>query len=151
MGEFHINIHQLSIVISLNEVGDTWWKMPYNRINLGNGLPAMWLEWWCNAMLLWGHLIPICIMMAHYGLNVLWIFIRKLFQSRTIPTNELHPFITSAMWPLLSPCTIINPISPTYSAPLNYMGCVWWISLIVRFIGPTWGQPGSCRPQVGPM
>ena len=25
------------------------------------------------------------------------------------------------------------------------------ISLIARFMGPTWGPPGSCRPQVGPM
>ena len=25
------------------------------------------------------------------------------------------------------------------------------LSLIVGFIGPTWGPPGSCRPQMGPM
>ena len=25
------------------------------------------------------------------------------------------------------------------------------VSLIARFTGPTWGPPGSCRPQVGPM
>ena len=24
-------------------------------------------------------------------------------------------------------------------------------ALIARFMGPTWGPPGSCRPQVGPM
>ena len=28
-------------------------------------------------------------------------------------------------------------------------GC--WPSQIARFMGPTWGPPGSCRPQVGPM
>ena len=27
----------------------------------------------------------------------------------------------------------------------------WWVSLIARFMGPTWRPPGSCRPQVGPM
>ena len=25
------------------------------------------------------------------------------------------------------------------------------LSQIARFMGPTWGPPGSCRPQVGPM
>ena len=25
------------------------------------------------------------------------------------------------------------------------------ISQIARFMGPTWGPPGSCRPQMGPM
>ena len=25
------------------------------------------------------------------------------------------------------------------------------MSLSARFVGPTWGTPGSCRPQVGPM
>ena len=34
-------------------------------------------------------------------------------------------------------------------------GC-WWIiilltSHIARLMGPTWGPPGSCRPQIGPM
>ena len=28
--------------------------------------------------------------------------------------------------------------------------CKVW-SLIARFMGPTWGSPGSCRPQVGPI
>ena len=30
----------------------------------------------------------------------------------------------------------------------------WWLhqhSQITRIIGPTWGPPGSCRPQMGPM
>ena len=38
------------------------------------------------------------------------------------------------------------------------LSCVWpcWIcslytSQIARFMGPTWGPPGSCHPQVGPM
>ena len=26
-----------------------------------------------------------------------------------------------------------------------------WTSQIARFMGPTWGPPGSCRPQMGPM
>ena len=27
---------------------------------------------------------------------------------------------------------------------------VYNTSLVARFMGPTWGPPGSCRPQVGP-
>ena len=26
-----------------------------------------------------------------------------------------------------------------------------WPRYISKFMGPTWGQPGSCRPQMGPM
>ena len=28
---------------------------------------------------------------------------------------------------------------------------LWETSQVARFMGPTWGPPGSCRPQVGPM
>ena len=26
-----------------------------------------------------------------------------------------------------------------------------WLTQIAEFMGPTWGPPGSCRPQMGPM
>ena len=29
--------------------------------------------------------------------------------------------------------------------------CDWWIPQIAKFMGPTWGPPGPCRPQMGPM
>ena len=43
--------------------------------------------------------------------------------------------------------------------PSHYLNQQWiifnWtvmnISQIAKFIGPTWGPPGSCRPQMGPM
>ena len=28
---------------------------------------------------------------------------------------------------------------------------LWQATQITRFMGPTWGPPGSCRPQMGPM
>ena len=36
---------------------------------------------------------------------------------------------------------------------LWYAGSCWWhvFTQIARFMGPTWGPPGSCRPQLGPM
>ena len=32
-----------------------------------------------------------------------------------------------------------------------FLGSVLLYSLIARFMGPTWGPSGSCRPQMGPM
>ena len=32
-----------------------------------------------------------------------------------------------------------------------YSGCSLNSSQITKFMGPTWGPPGSCRPQLGPM
>ena len=26
-----------------------------------------------------------------------------------------------------------------------------WLTQVAKFMGPTWGPPGSCRPQMGPM
>ena len=34
---------------------------------------------------------------------------------------------------------------------LCLLGSITIITQIARFMGPTWGPPGSCRPQVGPM
>ena len=33
----------------------------------------------------------------------------------------------------------------------NYTFCVLFYSQIAKSMGPTWGPPGSCRPQMGPM
>ena len=34
---------------------------------------------------------------------------------------------------------------------LSWSKCVNSGTQIARFMGPTWGPPGSCRPQMGPM
>ena len=33
----------------------------------------------------------------------------------------------------------------------QYIDVTWPSSQIAKFMGPTWGPPGSCRPQMGPM
>ena len=34
----------------------------------------------------------------------------------------------------------------------QYSTCFWTENVqLTKFIGPTWGPPGSCRPQMGPM
>ena len=56
----------------------------------------------------------------------------------------------------------INPqkILHTGPSPVNYevsfasnLEKLWkkWSSQMAKFMGPTWGTPGSCRPQMGPM
>ena len=32
-----------------------------------------------------------------------------------------------------------------------YHGACWWPTHRAKFMGPTWGPSGSCRPQMGPM
>ena len=43
----------------------------------------------------------------------------------------------------------------TLSLAMNYwtIACYDYVILsqIPKFMGPTWGPPGSCRPQIGPM
>ena len=38
-------------------------------------------------------------------------------------------------------------------SPIDSKSALVWVitSQIIRFMGPTWGPPGSCRPQMGPM
>ena len=31
------------------------------------------------------------------------------------------------------------------------MAAIFLTTQIAKFMGPTWGPPGSCRPQMGPM
>ena len=43
-------------------------------------------------------------------------------------------------------------LAPTPAAIILTMDALDYLRpLITRFMGPTWGPPGSCRPQVGPM
>ena len=35
--------------------------------------------------------------------------------------------------------------------PITWSRCKPWSTHIAKIIGPTWGPPGSCRPQMGPM
>ena len=41
---------------------------------------------------------------------------------------------------------ILHQTKPKYSDAQTL-----WTSQIAKFMGPTWGTPGSCRPQMGPM
>ena len=52
-------------------------------------------------------------------------------------------------WLLMS----LPPVAPILQQP-RYWLCITWRSIlpqIARFMGPTWGPPGSCQPQMGPV
>ena len=75
-----------------------------------------------------------------------WI---RLEMGVSLPMNihniELHMIVIDSLLDLLQ-------------WPMNEVS-VWWKlanlfflwSQVAKFMGPTWGPPGSCRPQVGPM
>ena len=61
-------------------------------------------------------------------------------------------FIISCIW--CKPCN--GRVLPFFGMQMANFArlCSGHISLstqIARFMGPTWGPPGSCRPQMGPM
>ena len=68
--------------------------------------------------------------------------------SKTIYRMDLY--ISMASWK-----TAISPLLTQWrycSLPLSHQYCkVEETSQRARFMGPTWGPPGSCRPQMGPM
>ena len=78
-------------------------------------------HWWK-----WGYL--------SWGTPAIWIF-----QHYAMITSILcEMYVTTSFWHIN--CAII----------------AWYVrwdmvSQIARFMGPTWGPPGSCRPQMGPM
>ena len=72
----------------------------------------------------------------------------------------------SFLWYVIThPCPKSNSISAKQPQKLKhgwiitYPSFMWTLSLtnaglatqIAKFMGPTWGPPGSCRPQMGPM
>ena len=42
-------------------------------------------------------------------------------------------------------------ITSGYIGPCHNETCLSIIPQIAKFMGPTWGPPGSCRPQMGPI
>ena len=60
--------------------------------------------------------------------NWLWAF----------PDNKVHG---ANMWPTW----VLSAPNGPHVGPMNLA------IRIAKFMGPTWGSPGSCRPQMGPM
>ena len=74
----------------------------------------------------------------------------------TKPLSEPILDSISLFWTLGTNCSEIVSESHTFSFKkmLNEsipIGWLQWVTQIARFMGPTWGPPGSCRPQMGPI
>ena len=48
-------------------------------------------------------------------------------------------------------CFYLMTLSQTGGGILYHPWAIGKIAQIAKFMGPTWGPPGSCRPQMGPM
>ena len=66
-----------------------------------------------------------------------------------------------AQWPLTQAVNLIHPNQSAHVMWFTHNAPLWKSSSefthldvatqIAKFMGPTWGPPGSCRPQMGPM
>ena len=73
-------------------------------------------------------------------LQKLGIHTTKLRTIEKKATEYTCSYFTAVM---VSACTWSHSDLPTHYSN--------WQAQIAKFLGPTWGPPGSCRPQVGPM
>ena len=100
--------------------------------------------------LLWFHQLP------SYNINKIFLLLLLLVsRSPGLYTIEdrWHCFLATLMflkvYPWLSTYVSMQPDGDEL-----WHKCLWFgasTSQIARFVWPTWGPPGSCRPQVGPM
>ena len=90
--------------------------------------------------------------------------ITKVIKPRLAPTKVNRVFLLAAIagTAILVPCHVVQSLQLIWR-----LGTRWWNlwppalqmscsdlterSQIAKFMGPTWGPPGSCRPQIGPM
>ena len=62
------------------------------------------------------------------------------------------PHSLGSRYPVYSPHKIIQKCVHVIMSSWNHSFHTSWKNpQIAKFMGPTWGPPGSCRPQMGPM
>ena len=78
--------------------------------------------------------------------------IDKLYMISTSiqPRNKKHCRVIIYHIPRWHICGVIAKLGPQKLVWSQYMDRRS-IPQIAKFMGPTWGPPGSCRPQMGPM
>ena len=86
-----------------------------------NGLSQYWFRLWLNA---WWQQAITC---TNVGLSSITNLTNAFFKNVFIPGIYLNVYKLSAYMELVE------------------------AAQIAKFMGPTWGPPGSCRPQMGPM
>ena len=80
--------------------------------------------------------------------NYLWtLYCQSFTGPATKYGDRIVPESKGLKMPVMDWKSRVSRYSPIL---LNGYG-FWYISQIAKFMGPTWGPPGSCRPQMGPM
>ena len=96
---------------------------------------------------------PSCAIMTMGFTNQCWMC--DPWASDSHVTTTVHWFIRKLISRLLSSKAIYTSACMINSKSLPIGEISMFIDLetsqITNFIGPTWGPPGSCRPQMGPM
>ena len=88
------------------------------------------------------------------GLSLTHWLLRKLIQRKTSCSRRVYlkkkKTVVSAKESLIFWWSEQLPRAIILNKQVTWMMCKWYTQ-IARFMGPTWGSPGSCRSQVGPM
>ena len=105
----------------------TTWKLPSSKVyhDLNNAL-------------------GICVHEKHY----------KVLPTQMVPISALVRGLIPCIFPSLSSWLFTNQSAGSnlrYYDPLAYGEAKRKPTQIARSMGPTWGPPGSCRPQMGPI
>ena len=85
--------------------------------------------------------------LSHYGLLQIlkaWHIMMKIVPSFPIIMDNLAVILLQHL------CLYTREMGRLTDAN-HHCGCWCPATQITRFMGPTWGPPGSCRPQMGPM
>ena len=93
--------------------------------------------------------LMICLLLSSVFMGqLLFIIYTKIhleIKSRPISSTASNS-VSSSFWKLAENGIIIIVIWAEFSNQLGH----WEITQVAKFMGPTWGPPGSCRPRCAP-
>ena len=102
------------------------------------------------------HCIPVCNKV--FNISVIWdgVLLHKinfLWNHRSLAQTDMVSKVGSIKVTGRQPVTYsISVATQKYAGIFNRIHrCIYQASQIAKFMGPTWGPPGSCRPQMGPL
>ena len=88
--------------------------------------------------------------LAHYA-NSSVRSLKKLDNLPDVRSMQIVNLLPVSIWKCRFACVRI-PTTEMRRWYDQFISSVWFLKpLIAKFMGPTWGPPGSCRPQMGPM
>ena len=126
-----IKSHKWKLYQKCQKVKHLWWRHQIHGLISISCFTSLW--WQCSV-----HRYHCNYMDCGYYsiMNVtVWI---KLFYLKISTDREINE------WSFIKQPLVLWYVS-------SHSQSIWQLTQIAKFMGPTWDQPGSCRPQVGPM